>query len=173
MKHALYLVPVALMMTACASSGGRYMAADEQGDYGYYESELEQNRYRVAYKSRGSELDQAKDFALLRASELTLQKGYDWFEIVDRDTKVKDRDSYDRATTSMRVQATTFRECGVLACRTVTRPDYIDSAYADSRPRGPESTATIIEIVMGDGDKPSGGNVYDARTLANTIRARS
>lgn len=173
MKKALYIIPAAMMMTACASSGGHYMAADQQGDYGYYESELEENRYRVAYKSRGDNLERAKDYALLRASELTLQHGYDWFEIVDRSTDVKKDDRHDHGMVAMRVHATTYRECGVISCRTVTRPDYIDTAYANNRPRGPESTATIIEIVMGEGEKPKGGNVYDARTLANTIRERT
>lgn len=67
MRNFLYSIPLALAMTACASSGPRYMAADDQGDYGYYESALEDNRYRVAYKSRGSNVETAKDYALLRA----------------------------------------------------------------------------------------------------------
>ncbi len=173
MRNFLYSLPVALMMTACASSDSdRYMAANEQGDYGYYESALEDDRYRVAYKTRGNDVEEAKDFALLRAAELTLQKGYDWFEVVDRDAQTENRGSHDRAVASMRLNATTYRECGILSCRNVTRPAYIDPTYRDRAPQGVESTATIIEIVMGEGEKPS-GNIYDARTLAETIRNRS
>jgi hypothetical protein len=172
MKQLLQIFGVALLVTACASSGGRYMAADEQGDYGSFESKLENNRYRVVYTSRGANLDRARDYALLRASELTLQNGYNWFEIVSRDTDIRERDNHNQAVATMRVHATTYRECGVLACRTVTRPAYIDTQYADNFPERRASTATIIEVVMGTGSKPEGGQFYDAQTLANTIRDR-
>ncbi|NVJ97890.1 MAG: hypothetical protein HWE25_07045 [Alphaproteobacteria bacterium] len=171
MKTARYLIPSALLLAACASSGDNYMAADSKGDYGYYETALGDERYRVVYKSRGDNPEKARDYALLRASEITLQNGYDWFEVVDRDTTSKQRE--DRGMVTTRVYATTYRECGVLTCRTVTRPTYIDSAHAENRPSGTESTATILEFVMGDGEKPDGGRYYDAQTLANTIRDRS
>ncbi|MFC3051469.1 CC0125/CC1285 family lipoprotein [Kordiimonas pumila] len=173
MNKLILTLPVALMMTACASSGPKYMAADDAGDYGYYESVLEKNRYRVAYKARGQNLETSRDYALLRSAELTLEKGYDWFQIVDRNTNTEERDSHSYAVANMRVAAATYRECGVLTCRTVTRPVYVDEAYVDSMRRpDPQSTVTFMEIIMGEGARPSGGDFYDAATLAKTIRAR-
>lgn len=170
MTKIIYAAPVAMMLAACASSNSdRYMAANEEGDFGYYESEIEDNRYRVAYKVRGNDVSDAKDLALLRAAELTLQEGYEWFEVVDRDSQREERSNHARAVMSMQMQATTYRECNALRCRTVTRPSYIDPTYRDRIPAGVESTATIIEVVMGDGEMPDDSNVYDAKALTRTI----
>ena len=135
MTKKLLIIPLAAALTACASSGKPvYMAAQDPGDFGYYASPLEDNRYRVAYKIRGDEVTTAKDYALLRAAELTLQRGYEWFEIVDRNTNVEESDTY-RTTARMRVNATTYRECGLLGCTTVTRPAYVDTTYFERAPR--------------------------------------
>ncbi|WP_417465215.1 CC0125/CC1285 family lipoprotein [Kordiimonas sp.] len=172
MKKMLLTLPVVLMAAACASSGPRYMAASDPGDYGYYESVIEKNRYRVAYKTKGDEAGLAKDYALLRAAELTLEKGYDWFEVVDRDTDIDRSDSHSHAVASMRVHATTYRECGVLSCRTVTRPTYIEPGITETRHAERETTVTLIEIVMGAGKKPDGGAFYEAHGLVETLRDR-
>jgi len=174
MNKFLGSVSLAFIMTACASTDTQnYMAADEKGDFGYYESALTDTHHRIAYKMRGDDIDTAKDYALLRGAELTLQKGYEWFEVVDRDTNQKTDDRHERAVVAMRVYGSSYRECGILTCRTVTRPDYVDASYADRAPRRSDTTVVFIEIVMGNGVKPSGGNIYDARTLSETIRARS
>ncbi len=173
MMKALYILPFAAALTACAASNKTvYMAADDPGDYGYYASVLEDNRYRVAYKIKGDDVSTAKDYALLRAAELTLQHGYDWFEVVDRDTNVAQSDKYP-ATARMRVNATTYRECGLLGCTTVMRPAYVDARYFDSAARTePESTVTFIEVVMGKSEKPGDGNVYDARSLTSRLSSK-
>lgn len=174
MKQFLGGVSLAIMLSACASTNTQnYMAADDQGDFGYYESALTDKHYRIAYKMRGDDIETAKDYALLRGAELTLQKGYEWFEIVDRETSQKTDDRHARAVTTMRVYGSSYRECGLLSCRTVTRPDYVDASFANNAPRRSDTTVIFIEIMMGNGMKPSGGSIYDARTLAETIRARS
>ncbi|TNE64340.1 MAG: hypothetical protein EP335_07705 [Alphaproteobacteria bacterium] len=173
MMKSIYALPLVAMLAACASSSpAHYMAADEPGDYGYYESALEQDRYRVAYKARGAKTEEAKDYAMLRAAELTLQHGYDWFEVVDRETEQKRDASHTHVETAMRVGAETYRECGVLTCRTVTRPAYVDPTWVETRHYEPGSTVTFVEIKMGEGPQPNGGNIYDARTISNTIRDR-
>ena len=172
MKKLILTLPLACALTACASSGPRYMAADEPGDFGYYESVLEKNRYRIAYKTEGDDAGLARDYALLRAAELTLEKGYDWFEVVERDTDVEREDSHAHAVTHMRVHATTYRECGILTCRTVTRPAYIEPMTTETRYRGRETTVTLVEIVMGEGEKPDGGAFYEAHGLVETMRER-
>ncbi|SDD86910.1 CC0125/CC1285 family lipoprotein [Kordiimonas lacus] len=172
MNKSTLILSVALFVAACAGSNNRYMAASEPGDFGYYEQALADDRYRVVYKSKGDNLAEAKDYALLRSAELTLQKGYTWFEIVDRSTTQSKDDDHDNAVADMRIHATTYRECGILACRTVTHPTYIESGFANRPTSARESTATIIEIKMGAGAKPDAGRFYDAAKLADTIRER-
>lgn len=172
MKKTLYALPLAIALTACAgSSKMNYMAANDPGDYGYYASALEEDRYRVAYKVRGDDVSTAKDYAMLRAAELTLQNGYDWFEIVDRNTNSEQEGRYPEAR--MRVAATTYNECGLLGCTTVTRPAFIDTTYSDriNNDNTSKSTVTFIEVVMGNGETPDGGNIYDARSLIENIRS--
>ena len=173
MKKLAIALPLAFAVTACASSGPRYIAADEPGDFGYYESVLEKDRYRIAYKTEGDDAVLARDYALLRAAELTLEKGYDWFEVVERDTDIEREGGHSHTTTThMRVHATTYRECGVLTCRTVTRPAYIEPMTTETRYRGRETTVTFVEIVMGEGEKPDGGAYYEAHGLVETMRER-
>ncbi|MFA7556018.1 MAG: hypothetical protein WCY88_17370 [Spongiibacteraceae bacterium] len=57
--------------------------------YGYSETEISTNRYCVDYKARSHSAGKAKNYALLRAAELTLEKGYDWFVVVDRELSVE------------------------------------------------------------------------------------
>ena len=51
---------------------------------GYSEMRIEQNRYRVSYRAANpADARRIEDFALLRAGQVTLNAGYDWF-IVDQ-----------------------------------------------------------------------------------------
>lgn len=172
MKKFVFAVPIAFALAACASSGPRYMAADAPGDFGYYESVLDENRYRIAYKTEGDDASLARDYALLRAAELTLERGYDWFEVVERDTDVEREEGHSHTVTHMRVHASTYRECGILTCRTVTRPAYIEPSTMETRYRGRETTVTFVEIAMGEGEKPDGGAYYEAHGLVDTMRER-
>lgn len=55
---------------------------------GYSDQELAQDRFLVRF--HGNELtsrDRVEGYMLYRAAELTLQRGYDWFLIVDRHTE--------------------------------------------------------------------------------------
>jgi len=55
---------------------------------GYSDQQVGADRFRVRF--HGNELtsrDRVEGYLLYRAAELTLQKGYDWFEIVDRHTE--------------------------------------------------------------------------------------
>ncbi|MCL6684479.1 hypothetical protein LZ536_11300 [Sphingomonas sp. SE158] len=55
---------------------------------GYSEQRLAENRFLVRF--HGNELttrDRVEGYMLYRAAELTVQSGYDWFAIVDRQTE--------------------------------------------------------------------------------------
>jgi len=76
----------AIMLAACATTGpGAYGPADAKG-FGYADTRIESDRYRVVYRgSGGMRPELVEDFALRRAAELTLDEGYDWFRVVSRD----------------------------------------------------------------------------------------
>lgn len=51
----------------------------------YSEEQISPNRFRVSYiGAPGSSMQDVRDRALLRAAELTLSKGNEWFEVADQ-----------------------------------------------------------------------------------------
>lgn len=61
---------------------------------GYSEEQLGDNRYRVTFDGNTlTSRERVEGYLLCRAAELTVQNGYDWFRIVDRETE-RDRRTY-------------------------------------------------------------------------------
>lgn len=80
----LLAVAAAGIATACASTATPYQAAGRNG-YGFTETRLEDNRTRLSFSGNSStELKTVKKYVLYRAAELTLERGYDYFVIMDR-----------------------------------------------------------------------------------------
>ena len=69
----------ALVLVAACASHTPYGPAKSSGAVGYETQKIETNRYRVSYTDRDA--GRSHDMALLRAAEITLQDGRDWFEI--------------------------------------------------------------------------------------------
>ena len=76
--HGLKLIALSLMtvfvVTACAGQPA-YRAA-ERGGFGYSERQITEEQYRVNFKARGDNIGMAVDYAMLRAAEITLERGY-------------------------------------------------------------------------------------------------
>lgn len=61
-----------------------------QASGGYADTQLEQNRWSVTFSGNSlTSRERVERYLLYRASELTLQQGYDWFTTVDRNTERK------------------------------------------------------------------------------------
>jgi hypothetical protein len=59
---------------------------------GYSETRIEPNRWRVNFAGNTmTKRETVEGYLLFRAAELTLQNGYDWFSIADRQTDAKSR----------------------------------------------------------------------------------
>lgn len=168
LKAAVTLV-FGFLLTACAGTGPSYEKASREGDYGYHETRIAENRYRVTFVSRAGQQEVARDYALLRAAELTLQKGFDWFEVAERDTTVSERETTPDQIGAGTHTATTTTTCGLVACSTVSRP--VGGAHVHTETGGARSKVTAsLEFVMGKGDLPQGARYYQARDVADTIR---
>lgn len=88
----------------------------------------------------------AEDAAMRRSAEMTLDRGYNWFQIVGRSRNVSDElfNRYDR-----------------------TRSYSDDATYRD-RPvygEGYDDALVVIEIVMGYDPAPRASSIYDARRV--------
>jgi len=74
------------VIAACAPAPAAYgPASASSSGIGYDQVRIEDNRWRISYTagSRATPAE-AERLALRRASEITLQHGYEWFTIADR-----------------------------------------------------------------------------------------
>ena len=150
------VIVTSLLLTACSSQPD-YRAAKGNG-YGYAEQKISDNYYRVTFKARGDDSGAAKAYALRRAAELTAEQGYDWFMVVDKATVTEREQNSNRAGAAY--QQTTVRDCGLLGCRsrTVAQPQYEVGLSTGGR----DQVEAVLEIRLGKGVMPEGGNSYPA-----------
>ncbi|OHB26517.1 MAG: hypothetical protein A2790_19040 [Phenylobacterium sp. RIFCSPHIGHO2_01_FULL_69_31] len=160
MKRLVVVAAAALSLAACATAPTLYQPAAGPQSVGYSEYRIEPGRYRVTFRGGpGAPPQQVMDYALVRAADLAISEGYDWFRVADRFTEGRpDRgprvgvgvgggDYGYRSGVSLGV-GTTFNLGG-----------------------GP-SLSTTIEVVMGRGERPRGADVYDAKALRRTLGER-
>jgi len=157
----LTLAASALALTACASLApyGPQQGANGQG---YAEQRIETNRWRVTYRGVGAPGPVA-DMALLRAADLTVQNGFDWFEVTQRWTDGR-RDSAGGIRPSVSIGAGSSRY-GRYSSSGVGVGVGLDLS-------GPQPTSTVLEVVMGNGPRPDRPEAYDARDVQMTLRGR-
>ena len=171
MIKRIVLLAALLTLGACASSP-RYVAADSASDYGHYARKISENRYRVNYNGgRTTDLHDTRDFALLRAAEMTLSEGYEWFQVVDRETATTlSREPRPAVGFGYERAYHTERSCGLLGCTRHTRPATYTSWTIDSHAHHPDTRHShSLEIVMGKGKMPENGHYYDAKQVTKAI----
>lgn len=151
----------ALALSACASLAPYGPQTGPRGQ-GYVEQRIESNRFRVTYNGVGGPGPVA-DRALFRAAQLTVDQGYDWFEVTQRWIDGRP-DSAGGVRPSLSVGASSGRYGG-WSTSGVGVGLGLDLS-------GPRPTSTTLEIVMGRGARPSRPEAYDARAVQDAIRPR-
>jgi hypothetical protein len=148
-----------LLLAACASAPTVYRAqAGAPNDVGYSEYRLEAGRYRVTFQGGpGASEAQIADYALLRAAELALQDGYDWFRIADRSTTGS---GYNRGPQ--------FSVGGGSASFGRRSSVGLGVGTSFNLGQGPAFSRSI-EVVFGKGAPPRDRDVYDARDVVKNV----
>ncbi len=150
----------AIALAACATAvGTTYAPADSKG-YGYTETRIEADRYRVTFAGDGATpVEAVEDYALLRAAELALENGYDWFRVVGRTTDVQQKGGVGIGAGlgggGRNVGVGVGGNVGTVGAK--------------------KFFTTRLEAIFGKGEKPTDpamGEVYDARSVIDTLRAR-
>lgn len=165
------MATLGLLLAGCATPAP-YKPAVQAREPGYFQTQLADQRYRVSFTGNSSTAQQdVLDYALLRSAQLTLAKGYDWFEVVNRNNdKEVQHTVVGGSTLIVPPQTQVYRDCGLLACRTtvVSAPGYATGIGAGTAV--PSSSYTsALEILMGHNPKPQGGNIYNAQELASSL----
>lgn len=144
------------LLTACATSTPYQPAASDRAT-GYTDYAIESNRYRVVY--RASSPQRAEDFALRRAAELTVQNGYDWFDVVSRS-----RDA-GAASSGVSPRVSVGASTGGYSGLRVGTGIGVNLGSS-----GSQSVASL-EILMGSGPRPEKTSVYDANSILTSMAA--
>ena len=162
-----YIIPViaALTLAACASTPV-YRPSPAPNAAGYSETQVESNRFFVTYRAGGSaDAQLLSDYALLRAAELTLQNGRDWFW-VDRRTTDANAGAYSSGpSVGVSIGGGNFgRRSGVGGS--------VGLSFPIGGSGGARASAATLEIRFGEGVKPDNPNTYDAHAVSANLRSR-
>lgn len=149
------------MLGACAMETP-YQASE--GRYGYGEQQIEKNRYRVTFSGNPSTpRETVQNYLLYRAAELTVQSGFDYFTVVDRDVERSTR-YYTQG------YADDFGYYDRFGSRRGIRRFYRPSFYSTNAYPVSEYES-IADIVMAEGEKPEGdANAYDALDVLQQLQ---
>jgi len=168
-KPTLTLCLICLCLFGCTTvPPTHYQVASEQGANGYSHIQLSENQYRVLFKgNKNTDKDEAKDFALLHAAELTTAQGYDWFTIVDSETDVETK-GVTRVGPSTMKPVPGQTSCGLLGCATPSSPNYAGGEVTTKQVK--ENVLSSLLITMGKGEPKTPLTVFDAAQLAENLR---
>lgn len=169
MKLAIPVLCGLVLATACAA-GPEYRPALTDDDQGYSSSMIDTGRYRVSYTGdSGQSASEVQNLALLRAAEVTLDNGGDWFEIITDNTSGDVRTRKRLADQGVNTMPELRRDCGVLGCTTRGFPVSVRDSDIESETRVVYDHT--MEILIHQGTKPPNTpTAYDARETAANLR---
>ena len=160
MKHLLIALGT-LSLTACATTPA-YGPASKEGAMGYASQQIEAGRHRVSYTD--GDAGKARNMALLRAAEITLMEGKDWFEVT---SEFADTQQGRSSGSSISIGGGTG---------SYGRSSSVGVGVGFGIPLGGGSssgkTTAVLEIVTGAGPKPDKPTVYDARSVDMNLRGQ-
>lgn len=157
MRH-IFVLPALALMAACASNPV-YAPASKEGAMGYMSQQLETGRHRISYTD--TDPMRARNMALLRAAEITLMEGKDWFEITHEGMEAEQKRG---GGSSISIGGGTG---------SYGRSSSVGVGVGFGIPLGGGSSGKvtqIIEIVTGAGPKPDKPEAYDARSVDMNLR---
>ena len=162
MRRLTTIIALCAALGACATAPTVYGPATRAQGVGFSEMRIEPGRYRVTFRGGpGAPIAQVSDYALLRAADLTLADGYDWFRVVDRYTAQSGEGGGPRVSIGAGGGSGGYRS-GV----------GVGLGTSFNLGGGP-AIVQSIEVLMGKGrPAPAGPEVYDAREVRQTVGTR-
>lgn len=145
-----------VLISGCATP---YQSRDITG--GFEEYFINEGVYKVSFRGNAyTAIEKAINFTLLRSAELTLEKGYNYFLILDEESYFKETKTKmpDRISVNSRVRETPDR----IRLR-VTVKHFPGQEISIHKPR---SSNTIMMFQY----PPSDDDYYDARFVTRTLK---
>ena len=160
----------AATLAACAAGPTPYQSA-VSSNYGYSEQAIEGDRYLVSFNGNSlTDRETVETFLLYRAAELTLERGYDHFVIVRRDTE-SDRRYVGRGSAF----ASDYSRFGFHYRYFHPRYGWYgwhDPFWDDVNVREIERYEAQAEIVLGRGPAPDDPSAFEAREVTANLGPR-
>lgn len=145
-----------LALTACATPATVYGPAAASDKMGYRETRIENDRYRVFFRANADlKPPQVEDMAMRRAAELTLAQGYQWFQVVTRNT-----DWVGGSNTPSGPSVGLGGSTGSYGSSVGLGLGF--TFGSDNR-----EYQSVLEVLLGRGSKPTDPNAYDAQQVLN------
>ena len=163
MRRALIVVAAGLSLAACATPTVYAPSTGARTSVGFSDYRIETGRYRVTYTGGGgAPMTQVADYALLRAAEVSVRDGYDWFRVVERKDERVGGGSGGGPRVGVGVGGGSggWRTSGVRVGVGVGTSFDLSGGPAWSR---------TLEIMAGKGPVPTDKDVYDARDIIRVI----
>lgn len=161
MKRLLISTLAALSLSACATAPTHFQPAASPRGVGFSEMRIEPGRYRVTFQGGpGAPAAQVQDYALLRAADLALAEGYDWFRVTGRETR---QNGYTGVTLGVGIGGSSYGRHSATGVGVSTGGIPLG---------GGALLVASLEVLMGKGAKPNGPDVYDARGVRESLGAR-
>ena len=183
-KSAAIVASLALagLLSACATATPYQPNLPGQAvSGGYSEQRVEANRFRVNFSGNSlTSRETVEGYLLFRAAELTVQEGYDWFAVVDRNTEADRRTYVERDPLyspwygpSYGYWRPYWRYYGGFGWRTWD-PWWGDPFWADRMDvRTVTKFEASAEVVMNRGAKPADDpRAFDARAVIANLGPR-
>lgn len=158
-KLCLVALAASFVLTACASGPSAYGPAKSYDDIGYKNTKIQHDKFRISYTGR--HIDEARDYALLRAAQVTLNEGYSHFEIVGGDDWTNGRNPIGTAI------GVGVGNGGYRGRR--THVDLGVGVHDVTRMIEGDKAKNTIEVVL-LGTASQGPNIYDAQSVASSIK---
>lgn len=157
MRRLVTFVLIPLALATLAGCAARYKPDSGWGG-GFSDTQLDKNLFRVVYNGTGNaRTERVEEWALLRASELTLKHGFSYFAITDGGTR-EDVSTYVTPVEST-TEARRTKRGNVVMSTTTTGGDTITTVR-------PTTTYTFLTYHR----KPTNvAMAYDAEFLCRTL----
>ncbi len=157
------------LLSACATPTPYQPAVATSGSHtGYTDTRIEEGRYRLTFAGNDvTPRETVETYLLYHAADLTLQSGYDWFEIVKRDTDAKTRTMTTYDDPFMDSVSWRFYRHSRWGAWGFGMNDWDRESFEFTRY---EASA---EILMHKGTKPeSQVNAYDAKSVKDSLESK-
>ncbi len=150
LRRTIIIIVFIILMIGCATP---YQHRGWRG--GYSHLQLDNNVFRVRFSGNGyTSMSRAIDFNLLRSAEITLRRGYKYFQVVNS----RSGHSYSSHRTPERAETSFY---GNSATTTITGGE----TYHIAKP----STSHIIVCFK---QRPKNGLSYNAKLIYKTLKRR-